>query len=73
MRQFALLLCVFSFSAALADHDGSKGYDYNGRTFQCDDYNKAEDFANTEGGGHSLTISLSASCIVVILIQVLTL
>ena len=45
MRQFALLLCIFSFSAALADHDSSLGHSYNNRTFKCNDYNKAEDFA----------------------------
>ena len=51
MRQFALLLCVFSFSAALADHDGTKGHSYNGRTFQCDGFAETKEFAETLGGG----------------------
>ena len=35
MRQFLILLCFFSCASVLADHDGSEGYSYNGRTFQC--------------------------------------
>ena len=37
MRQFLILLCFFSCAFVLADHDGSEGYSYNGRTFQCND------------------------------------
>ena len=37
MRQFLILLCFFSCAFVLADHDGSEGYSYNDRTFQCND------------------------------------
>ena len=45
MRQFLFLLCFFSCASVLADHDGSDGYNYNGRTFKCNNYEKAKDLA----------------------------
>jgi len=48
MRQFFILLGIFACSVALADHDGSEGHDYNGRTFYCDDFRDTKEFAETE-------------------------
>ena len=62
MRQFFIFLCFFSCASVLADHDGSSGWNYNGRTFYCDDYEenkrfseKAKELAKTkrhEGATH---------------------
>ena len=45
MRQFLFLLCFFSCTSVLADHDGSKGWNYNGRTFKCNGFDDAKSFA----------------------------
>jgi len=53
MRQFCVLLGIFACSAALADHDGSEGYDYNGRTFEWYDCRYAKEYAETENTGRA--------------------
>ena len=45
MRQFLFLLCFFSCFSVLADHDDSSGYNYNGKTFKCEDYDDAKRFS----------------------------
>ena len=45
MRQFFIFLCFFSCASVLADHDSSGGWNYNGRTFYCDDYEENKRFS----------------------------
>ena len=60
MRQFFILLGVFICSSVLADHNGSQGHNYNGRTFSCYNFKAATDYAETEKTGR--TYLASAFC-----------
>ena len=49
MKPFFILLLVFTCSFSSADHDDTRGFDYNGRTFSCKNFRRAKDFAETLG------------------------
>lgn len=51
MRQFFILFGVFISFSVLADHDGTLGHNYNGRSFHCNNFRRAKEFAETYGGG----------------------
>ena len=51
MRQFFILFLIFTCSSVLADHDRSGGHNYNGRTFPCENFSEAMEFAEDYGGG----------------------
>ena len=52
MRQFFILFLIFTCSSVLADHDRSGGHNYNGRTFPCENFSEAMEFAEDYGGAH---------------------
>ena len=43
MRQFFILLGILTCSPALADHEGSKDSNYNGKTFSCLSFTTAKE------------------------------